>query len=81
MRAFDEVWRGLPAFEARTPPPQLRVECATPEERDSLVKLIGVRVSKKNREAHSAWWPPRPKQDLASLQFVYAGAGELREAS
>ncbi len=81
MTAFDEVWRGLPAFEARTPPPQLRVECATPEERDSLVKLIGVRVSKKNREAHSAWWPPRPKQDLASLQFVYAGAEELREAS
>lgn len=43
--------------------------------------LTGQSDPRAQRKAHSAWWPPRPKQDLASLQFVYRGAEELREAS
>jgi len=71
VAAFDEVWRGLPGFEARVPPPQLRIEFTDSVERDSCVRLLGVRVSKKNRESFSAWWPPRGRQDLASLRFEY----------
>jgi len=68
--AFDDVWRGLPAFVRGSDPLRLIVRTNTDEQRERLVEQLGVRVSKRTRGTVSAWWPPRPMSDFASLVFV-----------
>jgi hypothetical protein len=69
-RAPDPLWRGLPAFRARKQPLKLTVRCPTDADRDRLIRELGVMVDKKFKDkAWSAWWPPRGRDDPASLRF------------
>lgn len=68
--APDPLWRGLPAFVRRTAPPKLSVSFQTEKDRDRLVAELGVTVDKKFRDkGWSAWYPPRGRDDPASLRF------------
>lgn len=67
--AADPLWRGLPAF---CPVPEQRrvvVRCKTEEDREHLVSKLGVTVNKVTGPTYSAWWPPRGRDDHASLLF------------
>lgn len=75
MPLQDPLWRGLPAFRTPTEPLKLRVRCVSTEDRDALVSKLGVLVDKKYaNKGWSAWWPPRGRDDPASLRFDYAEA-------
>jgi hypothetical protein len=69
-------WAGLPAFH---PAPerniQLMLSFETQEERDELIKQIGVVIAKKTGKTWSAWWPPREREDLAALRFDFGDEG------
>ncbi len=66
----DPLWRGLPAFRPGREPPRLAVACRDEATREALVTRLGVTVDKKFKDkAWSAWWPPRGRDDPASLRF------------
>lgn len=68
--APDPLWRGMPAFEAQPEQVKLRIETRTEEDRDALVEKLGVNVDKRFRgKGWSAGWPPRVRDDPASLRF------------
>jgi ParB-like nuclease domain len=62
-------WAGLPGFEASANDRLLVLHFETDKERDEAIGKLGVTISKKTRDTWSAYYPPRPRQDLASLRF------------
>jgi hypothetical protein len=68
-RNVDPWWRGMPAFIPTPEPPKLAIECFSEEDRDALVARLGVSIAKNTRGTLSAWWPPRDRNDFASLRF------------
>lgn len=64
-----EQWVGLPSFDPAAADILLVLHFDSEEEREKLIEQIGVGISKKTRQTWSAHWPPREKQDLASLRF------------
>ncbi len=68
-------WRGLPEFRAVTRDVRLVLSFDTEAERDQLVAQLGVTISKKTGPTWSAWWPPRDREDLASLRFDFGEDG------
>lgn len=74
--ATDPFWWGLPAFRPIAKPPKLVLTFKTEEEREKLVKELGVTVDKRYADkGWSAWYPPRGRNDPASLRF------DLKEAA
>jgi hypothetical protein len=67
--APDPFWRGLPAFRPARTPPQVRIVCASEEERAQLIKDLGVTIAKKTNGTWSAWYPPRPRGKFGTLRF------------
>jgi hypothetical protein len=65
---FDAAaeWVGMPEYGNWSDPLKLVVQFDTLEDREKFAKLIGVELSER---ARSCWWPPRGRQDLASLIF------------
>jgi hypothetical protein len=63
-------WTGLPAFH---PAPkrehQLVLTFEDPAKRDDVVRQLGLVIAKKTGPTWSAWYPPRPREDLAALRF------------
>lgn len=72
IRTLDEAaqWAGLPGFPTDSEPDlTLVLHFDTEEDRAKLIEQLQIVISKKMRQTWSAWWPPREKQDLASLRF------------
>lgn len=80
---IDEAkdWVGMPEYEATAEMHKLVVNLKSAEERDALVKLLGVGVfGRKDGNTWSCWWPPQAeKQDLASVKFT-DGAAPAKKA-
>lgn len=72
----DVEWVGLPRFEAApSKRPSIVLAFDSEEDRDRLVEQLGLVIAKKTKGTWSAWWPPREKEDLASLRFDFGEAG------
>lgn len=71
IRTLDEAaqWVGLPGFAPSETDIVLVLHFDDEAARNELIESIAVIISKKTRSTWSAWWPPREKQDLASLRF------------
>lgn len=69
-------WRGLPEFRPVTRDVRLVLSFDTTEDRDRLVVQLGVTISKKTGATWSAWWPPRDREDLASLRFDFGAEAQ-----
>lgn len=68
----DIEWVGLPKFvPAETKRPSLVLAFDSEEDRERLIAHLGLVIAKKTKGTWSAWWPPREKEDLASLRFDY----------
>lgn len=67
-------WRGLPRFVAKDKPPTLVLSFESEEDRDRLIKELGLILAKKTRSTWSAWWPPRENEDLSALRFDFGDA-------
>jgi len=65
-----EAWAGMPGFEPRAPQISLVLAFEAEAERDKLISDLGIVVAKKTRQTWSAWWPPREREDLASLRIT-----------
>jgi hypothetical protein len=64
------AWRGMPEFvKAPDRGPQLVLTFESEAERDAFVERLEIIIAKKTKGTWSAWWPPRPREDLASLLF------------
>lgn len=64
------LWRGLPAFRAVSQPPKLVVKFHSEAERDQMLTKLAVTISKRTNGTPSVWWPPRSRNDYASLKFL-----------
>lgn len=62
-------WVGMPEFEAAEDRISLVLHFDSEEERKQLIDQLGVNIVKGNVHSLSAWWPPREREDLASLRF------------
>ena len=72
VRTMDDAahWVGLPEFANDNGDDIVLVLHFDDDAgRDALVTQLGLTISKKMRQTWSAYWPPREKQDLASLRF------------
>lgn len=69
-------WRGLPEFRPVTRDVRLVLSFDAESDRDQLVDQLGLVISKKTGPTWSAWWPPRDREDLASLRFDFGPDGE-----
>lgn len=67
-------WAGLPALEIDATRYQLVLAFESEEDREKLIAQLELVIAKKTRQTWSAWWPPRPREDLSSLRFVANGA-------
>jgi ParB-like nuclease domain len=67
-------WIGLPSFEGAESPIRTVVHHDTEEDRERFLTELGIdEVSHKVRQTWSVWWPPRPRADLKSVEFVAGG--------
>jgi hypothetical protein len=68
---FDAAaeWVGLPEFRPEGPRIQLVLSFDSEEARDGLINELGVTIAKHNRHSLSAWYPPRPTEDISSVRF------------
>lgn len=67
-----EHWVGLPEAGSVDNPPRLVISFDSLGERAEFLKKVGIdQVHKKlvTSPTWSVWWPPRPREDLASLRF------------
>jgi ParB/Sulfiredoxin domain len=73
---FDAAaeWVGLPGYEQQeVNEPQVLVHFDSPDDRERFLKLIEVAVPhhrRKTNDRWSVWWPDRPRNDPASVEFV-----------
>lgn len=67
-----EHWVGLPSYQEQgdTPTLKLIINFDSEEARTELLEKIGSpAMSKKDGQTWSTWWPPRERNDLASVRF------------
>lgn len=71
IRDFDAAaeWAGMPDYEPAEKRLSLVLICWTEEDREELIRKLGVTVSSKVRQVWSAWYPPQLKDDSSSLMF------------
>jgi len=63
-------WAGMPEFDAGKPSLKIVVNVETPEQREQLLKLLGVdNFGRKDGDTWACWWPARPKDDPSSVKF------------
>lgn len=82
IQTVDEAaqWVGLPEFAGIDQPYRLIIQFDTVDERQQLMDLAGIDYTHyRNGKAWSAWWPPRRREDLASLRFTDAAPEEVPE--
>jgi hypothetical protein len=71
------AWVGLPDFGDSELPVRLVVSFDTDADRTRFMETVGIETIHKNtRGVWSVWWPPREREDLASLRFAANGDGE-----
>lgn len=63
------AWAGMPEYTTEPDRVRLVLCFATEADKAKLLKRLGVTVSKTTGKTSTAWWPPRPKADLASVKF------------
>ena len=68
-RSDAAAWAGMPEYDAGTERLQVVVSCDNEEDRISLLKLLEVTAAYKRGTKWTVWWPPREREDLASLKF------------
>jgi hypothetical protein len=61
-------WVGMPEHDSGHLPFQLIVSFRTDEDRLKFAELIGVSWT-PGKIRPSLWWPPKPTEDLSSVQF------------
>lgn len=68
IKNMDEAaeWIGLPDYEPERVSVKLTVNFDNEEDRDKFIAQLGLRTEKGKK---SAWWPVRPRQDLAAVEF------------
>jgi ParB-like chromosome segregation protein Spo0J len=69
-------WVGMPEFVPVGERYQLNLAFESPEDRDTLIRMLGVHIAKKHGQTWSAWWPPRQQEDLSSLRWETGEPGE-----
>lgn len=75
-------WIGLPEYLPTTDALKVVVSCDTAEDRDALLRKLGIEVIHKGtRGTLSVWWPNRDKEDLSSLRFEVEASEGARAAS
>lgn len=63
-------WAGMPAFGDSSAGFRVVISLDTEEDRDALMKTLGIDVThKKTNGVWSVWWPPREREDLSSIRF------------
>lgn len=69
-RELSHEWIGLPMFAEREKAPRVVVSFDSEEDRQRFLVEVGFSTIHKNtRGTLSVWWPPRVREDLASLRF------------
>lgn len=64
-------WVGLPGFEGSEGiEPKLILSFDDEAAREALIEQLGIRLSGRNRNTWSAWYPPRGKADRESVVFA-----------
>lgn len=68
---FDAAahWVGLPEFESDPDKIKFVVQFDSDEDRDRFLEQTAIKISRKNRQTWSGWWPPRERADKKNLLF------------
>lgn len=78
-----EHWVGMPSYQESgdVQTVKLMVNFESEEDRERLLELIGApAMSRKDGQTWSVWWPPRERNDLASLRFEVEGESEEEDS-
>lgn len=71
---FDAAahWVGMPEYDEGQPALKLVLSFRSEEDRAHLLEMIGIEKTYKPTASPtlSAWWPPRPEDDWAAVEFV-----------
>jgi hypothetical protein len=62
-------WVGMPEYDESTEPPKLVLAFRTAEDRERCGALLGLTLADPEKKTLSAWWPPKERDDPASLKF------------
>lgn len=64
-------WVGLPEFEGADPSQVigLGLQFTSSEDRDKVVEALGLKGVRHSPRVWTAWWPPRERDDSASVVF------------
>ena len=68
---FNEAaeWAGMPGYEEGQDPLKVIVSFRNEGDREAFVKHVNVAVLTRKGSVWSAWWPPKEREDAASLRF------------
>lgn len=71
VRDFNAAahWVGMPEYDEPDEPYKLVVNFADEETRREFAERMGVGLMQMSHRTCSTWWPPREKEDRASLLF------------
>lgn len=61
---------GLPEYQTETERIRLILVFDSEKEKRELIEQLGVTLAKTIGKTSTAWWPPRPRDDLAGEKFV-----------
>lgn len=74
-------WVGMPSFDKGKPPIQIVVSCEGEEQRDDFCRRLGLTsIAKRGKVLHT-WWPPRERNDLASLRVEIPAEAPAKKKS
>lgn len=73
---FDAAteWVGMPDYEAGPIPVAVNIQFDTDDDRLAFIDKYELVVSKRQGRTWSTWWPPRERNDVASLRWEGADA-------
>ena len=71
LNDFDAAveWVGMPDYEAGPIPVAVNIQFDTEAERLEFLDKMELHVSKRQGRTWSTWWPPRERNDVASLHW------------
>jgi len=77
-RSTDEIadfdaaaeWVGLPEYEDPGNNPKIILNFQNEDDRTEFIRKSGIGITKAGKSHKwTAWWPPRERNDLSSIQF------------
>lgn len=69
---FNEAahWVGLPEYEDSGSNPRITIHFLNEDNRAEFIRITGIKTTKAGKNhGWTAWWPPREKKDLSSVEF------------